>query len=205
VTDIQYKPGRTNQVADAFSIINTDGTDKKELDLELPCLSVEISQVFSTSVAVRKAGPAVAEVSLEPLRVSEFRSAQEDDELCRVLLEKNLIAEDYRELLCRVSPLGGSVQIVVPSCHQERCTRLFHLPIISGYTGSNTLYGQMRKLFYWPCVAGDNSRYVASCPSFVKKFPRNSRKTTRMKLFPLSSPMEFIAMDILGPLTTTER
>jgi Integrase core domain len=54
-------------------------------------------------------------------------------------------------------------------------------------------------------MAGDISRYVASCPSCVKKSLRISRKTTRMKLFPPSAPMEFVAMDIMGPLTTTDR
>jgi transposase InsO family protein len=39
----------------------------------------------------------------------------------------------------------------------------------------------------------------------VKKSLKVSRKTTRLQLFPPSAPMEFIAMDLLGPLTLTER
>jgi hypothetical protein len=116
--EIQYKPGRTNQVADVLSRIYTGGTDKEEFDLEVPCLSVEVAPVLNTSIAVPKSGPIVAEVSLEPLRVSELRSAQDDDEICRALLEKKLTSEDDRGLLCRVSPLDGSVQIVVPTSYK---------------------------------------------------------------------------------------
>ena len=203
--DIQYKPGCTNQVADALSTIESGGTDKEDLDLEVPCLPVEFMSVLSTSIAVPQAGPTVDEVSLEPIEIAELRAAQGDDEVCRVLLERNAIAEDDRGLLCRTSPLDGAVQMVVPKLLQERCMALFHLPKIAGHTGSTKLYGQMRKLFYWPRMAGDISRYVASCPSCVKKSLRTARKTTRLKLFPPSAPMEFIAMDILGPLTTTER
>jgi hypothetical protein len=73
---------------------------------------------MNTSIAVPKSGPIVAEVSLEPLCVSELRSAQDDDEICRALLEKKLTSEDDRGLLCRVSPLDGSVQIVVPTSYK---------------------------------------------------------------------------------------
>jgi hypothetical protein len=62
--EIQYKPGRTNQVADALSRIYTGGIDKEELDLEVPRWSVEVAPVLATSIAVPKPGPTVADVSL---------------------------------------------------------------------------------------------------------------------------------------------
>jgi hypothetical protein len=73
-------------VADALSRIYTGGTDKEELDLEVPCMPVEVAPVLTTSIAVPKPGPTVADVSLEPLRVSELRSSQGDDEVCRAFL-----------------------------------------------------------------------------------------------------------------------
>jgi hypothetical protein len=73
-------------VADALSRIYTGGTDKEELDFEVPCMPVEVAPVLTTSIAVPKPGPTVADVSLEPLRVSELRSSQGDDEVCRAFL-----------------------------------------------------------------------------------------------------------------------
>jgi RNase H-like domain found in reverse transcriptase len=43
--DMQYKPGRVNQVADAVSRMDTKGTDQSVLDHEIPFLSIEVSPV----------------------------------------------------------------------------------------------------------------------------------------------------------------
>ena len=60
--DIQFKPGRVNQVADALSRMATSGGDQLEIDQDVPCLSVEVMPVVSASIAVPTAGPTMAEV-----------------------------------------------------------------------------------------------------------------------------------------------
>jgi transposase InsO family protein len=69
----------------------------------------------------------------------------------------------------------------------------------------NGICSHLRKLFYWPRMAIDINRYVYSCPSCDKKSLRVARKTMKLQLFPPSAPMEFIAMDILSPLTQTDK
>ena len=125
--------------------------------------------------------------------------------MCQTLLQKGHISEDDRGVLCRISPLDGAIQIAIPTTLQDRCMGLFHLPRIAGHPGSTKMYSQMRRGFYWPRMAADIYHYVSKCPSCAKKLLRTKRKTTRMQLFPPNAPMEFIAMDILGPLTTTEK
>jgi transposase InsO family protein len=162
-----------------------------------------ILPVVKQSIAVPQPGPTLADVSLEPLAVSEISKCQEEDELCKALLTKQSIAEDDRGLLCRTSPLDGAKQVVVPVGLRERCLGLFHLPKIAGHPGSTKMNSQMRKIFYWPHMAADITHYVASCLSCVKTSLKVSRKTPRLQLFPPSAPMEFIAIDLLGPLTLT--
>jgi Integrase zinc binding domain/Integrase core domain len=185
--------------------MDTDGPDQSVLDHEVPCLSIEVSPVVVKRISVPEAGPTVAEVSLEPLKVSEIVAAQEEDEMSKNLLSKDCIAVDDRGLVCRTSPLYGSVQIFMPTSLQGRCLSLYHLPKIAGHPGSKKMYTQLRKYFYWPRMAIDINRYVESCPSCVKKSLRASRKTMQLQLFPPSAPMDFIAMDILGPLTPTDK
>jgi transposase InsO family protein len=69
----------------------------------------------------------------------------------------------------------------------------------------NGICSRLRKLFYWPHMAIDINRYVYSCPSCDKKSLCVAQKTMKLQLFPPSAPMEFIAMDILGPLTQTDK
>ena len=203
--DIQYKPGRVNQAADALSRLKTEGSDQKVLDLEVPCLSVSSAPVMLASIAVPEPGPTLAELPMEPLRLTEVIDAQRGDDMCQTLLQKGHISEDDRGVLCRISPLDGAIQIAIPTILQDRCMGLFHLPRIAGHPGSTKMYSQMRRGFYWPRMAADIYHYVSKCPSCAKKSLRTKRKTTRMQLFPPNAPMEFIAMDILGPLTTTEK
>jgi Integrase zinc binding domain len=183
----------------------TKCTDQSVLDHEVPCFSVEMSPVVRKSIAIPEAGPTVAEVSLEPLRVSEIVAAQAEDEICKTLLSKNCFAVDDRRLVCRTSPLNGALQIVMPTEFLERCLSLYHLPKIAGHPGSTKMYSRLRKMCYWPRMAIDINRYVSSCHSCVNKSLRVARKTMNLKLFPPSAPMEYIAIDILGPLTQTEK
>ena len=129
--DIQYKPGRLNQAADALSRMATEGSDQSSLDHDVPCLSIEVLPIVKKSIAIPEAGPTLAEVSLEPMRVSEIVAAQADDEMCKALLPNNLFEVDDRGLVCRTSPLDGLVQIVMPTDLQERCLSLYHLPKIA--------------------------------------------------------------------------
>jgi hypothetical protein len=72
--EVQYKPGRVNQAADALSRIATDGADKSRIDFDVPCLLVEAKAAAALSSAVPEGGPTLLEVPLEPFTVSEILS-----------------------------------------------------------------------------------------------------------------------------------
>jgi Integrase zinc binding domain len=203
--DIRYNPGRVNQAADALSRMPTAGADESPLDLEVTRLEIGSPTVGHASISVPKSGPTLEEVPIVPLKLTEIIAEQSTDDLCRILSEKGTVNEDARGVLCRISPLDGASQMLIPETLRERFIALFHLPRVAGHTGFSKMYQQMRKLFYWPRMAAEITSYVSRCPSCVKKSLKASRKTTRLTLFPPTAPMEFVAMDILGPLTTTPR
>jgi Integrase core domain/Integrase zinc binding domain/RNase H-like domain found in reverse transcriptase len=203
--EIQYKPGKVNQAADALSRMPTTGDDHMELDLDVPCLILDQPKNSFQSISVPKPGPTLEEIPVEPLAIADLIVAQANDDYCWDMRVKGNFSEDERGLLVRVSSLDKVKQIVIPEELQKRCLALFHLPRISGHTGSTKMYGHMRKIMYWPRMAADVVEYVSKCPSCAKKSLRTSRKTTKLSLFPPSAPMEFVAMDILGPLPVTEK
>jgi hypothetical protein len=66
------------------------------------------------------------------------------------------------------------------------------------------MYATLRKSFYWHTLAKDIYQFVANCPSCAKSRLKRNRRTNYLKLFPPSKPLEFISLDILGPLPVTK-
>jgi hypothetical protein len=53
-------------------------------------------------------------------------------------------------------------------------------------------------------MAEDIYQFVANCPSCAKSRLKRNRRTNYLKLLPPSQPLEFIYLDILGPLPVTK-
>jgi hypothetical protein len=58
--------------------------------------------------------------------------------------------------------------------------------------------------FYWLTIAKDIYQFVANGPSCAKSSLKRNRRTNYLKLFSPSQPLEFISLDILGPLLVTK-
>jgi hypothetical protein len=185
---IQYKPWRVNQAADALSRMQSKGGDENKLYLEIPVLSVERSKPLFQSISVPRAGPTLEVVPLEPLQISELITARSMDDNCKAMVSEISAMEDERGIIVRDSPLDGARQVVIPENLQSRCLALFHLPKISGHAGSTKMYAQMGRVVYRPRMAVDVSNYVTSCRSCAKKSLRTGRKTTKLSLFPHLRP-----------------
>lgn len=65
------------------------------------------------------------------------------------------------------------------------------------------MYDTTRQQFYWLHMASDVYEYVIICTSYVKNRGKQYVYAKHLKLFPPSGPLEFVAMDIIGPLPRT--
>lgn len=62
------------------------------------------------------------------------------------------------------------------------------------------MYHTMRRLFHWRHTANDDYAYAQKCESCCKH-QRYQIHQRLLQLFPLSKPLEFIAPDMLQPLS----
>ena len=138
-----------------------------------------------------------------PITFQEFARAQCED----LWIEKNqaLLRTSDDGLWVRPSELDENSPTVVPNALIPRVLRIAHNSIMAGHPGAQRLYKTLRKSFYWPRMIMDCYEHVRSCVSCSKKQLRTRTKTTFLKLFPPSRPLEFVGIDLLGPLPKTRR
>ena len=67
------------------------------------------------------------------------------------------------------------------------------------------MYYTLRKDYYWPHMAYDAYNVATKCRSCVRNRGTLHKHQKFLKLFPASGPLEFVAMDILGPLPKSHR
>jgi len=106
-------------------------------------------------------------------------------------------------LLCRHSVYGREPQVVIPEALKQRLLRYQHQSVLAGHPGSRRMYHTLRRYFYWPTMVIDVYKHVEQCTACAKNLLSEKRHTSTMKLFPALEPFSGLAMDLLGPLTTS--
>ena len=65
------------------------------------------------------------------------------------------------------------------------------------------MYQTLRRTFYWPSMALDAYHTVRQCSSCTRERITLRKHATYLSLFPAQPPLEYVAIDILGPLRKT--
>eukprot|EP00171_Calliarthron_tuberculosum_P021926 IDg21926t1 len=206
-----YRKGIKNTIADAISRLPTWGYLNVEPDLEIPCFMIwgrSIAQLLQVQTHIDSSSwckndwdpdsdfdrrPEVLAVDttpdveqISPLTVEELQRAQEADPLCqqaRSDIDSNRhtpYIEDERGLIVRIASIDDAVQILCPVALRQ-------------------------KSFYWPTMLADIRRGSNDCHQCARERTKLRNHAAPMQLFPASSPLEFVAIDILGPLTESTK
>jgi len=209
--EIRHKPGKDHKVADALSRLPEEGLDSTPLDEDIPVLAVETRE----SDALEAASPAAA--PLGALTAQEIILGQAEDAFCKERMKELDVLSPpdpkwsrqaffFREkngLLCRHSVYGREIQVVIPEALKQRLRRHQHQSVLAGHPGSRRMYDTLRRYVYWPTMVVDVYKHVEQCPACAKNRLSKRRHTSTMKLFPALEPFSGLAMDRLGPLTTS--
>jgi hypothetical protein len=83
---------------------------------------------------------------------------------------------------------------------------LYHFPAISGHVGAQRLTQTIYRAWYWPSLSKDVAEFIKRCPSCAaQRLKRGPQRSHKLTIFPPEGPLEFVAMDVLGPLPKTKR
>ena len=221
--DVVYKPGKSHALADGPSRMLTEGLDKSFFDDEIPCLPRYDERLIRSDVPRPhgKHQPSPREEATiinllrrdeqrSPISVEEMLTEQAVDRYCQHMFRKvtdqpgSQFAYDQHGVLMRRAALDGSLQIVVPRTLRRRLLELAHHAPITAHPGRSKMYQTLRRDFYWPSMSVDIHNVVEDCDTCARNRSKDQRNVYPMKLFPASKPLEYVAMDILGPLPKTK-
>ena len=214
---VEYRPGRVNQAADAMSRLQIQDLHEGTPEIEVPVLIVHVpagewEEKEDLPPPVKPdQGPRVriTEDGLPLIRKEDLLVAQVDDDWCQEVWATRTEASDFIEeggLLTRRSFNGFPNRILAPVSLRERILTLAHYPRIQGHPGGRRMSKTICRTWYWPQIARDCALFVKRCPSCqAARLKYEPKRTVPMCIFPPAGPLEFIAMDILGPLPKTSQ
>ena len=104
------------------------------------------------------------------------------------------------------SPAGDRVvwQIVLPKKLQREVFQQLHSSPTAGHLGITNTLGRVRERLYWARNHRDIQDWCQSCDLCASKKGPQRRSRAPMSQNNVGVPMERLALDVLGPLPTTD-
>ena len=99
--------------------------------------------------------------------------------------------------------MDSAEQIILPKTLRMQVLLLAHYPRLAGHPGGSRMYQTLRRTFYWPSMALGAYHTVRQCSSCTRERITLRKDATYFSLFPAQAPLEYVAIDILGPLPKT--
>jgi hypothetical protein len=144
------------------------------------------------------------EISLEELRYEQAN----DPDISNLLTTGGSVRHPVIDVNCdgiaiRKAPLDGCEQILVPMALRPRVLYLEHYPRSAGHLGVTKMFRSMRKRYFWKNMYREIEDVVRSCEQCARNNVQERTRVNHMQLFPAHEPLEFVAIDIFGPLPKT--
>lgn len=96
-------------------------------------------------------------------------------------------------------------RLVVPVKFRKQILKACHDSPLSGHCGTEKTFEKVNSRFFWPKLRSDVKDYVRKCVSCAqRKTSPHLKPAPLMKFKPAVRPFERIAMDVVGPLVTTD-
>ena len=99
-------------------------------------------------------------------------------------------------------PIVGtpSLQLVVPETMKEEVLWDLHEGVMGGHLGEGKTLEKVKERFYWPGYHNDVKNWVNTCSDCAARKTPSPRNRAALQSIKVRSPMQLVAIDILGPL-----
>ncbi|KAK6994766.1 Retrovirus-related Pol polyprotein from transposon 17.6 [Biomphalaria glabrata] len=173
--------------------------------------------VIAAPVTTRAQTPDESPEEVPNTLPKEYREAQRDDPS---LLRLFAIVDEGRPqtgksiFFCKAGLLyrrpgnkdGGRSQVVVPMQFRTQVLQTGHSSSLSAHQGQGATISRISYYYFWPGMANDIRRYVASCPQCQRMSPRCHVPPVPLGKTPLiETPFKRVSVDIVGPLPRTKK
>lgn len=228
---VHYRNGLKNQIANAVSLLSTFSettiaSDKELLGYVIEGLNSHIgpaSDCRHTDLdyepedeidpldgdTVLTTADERTEINSAVITREEILREQQSDGYCVKLRRKVIedptypFAENDQGYLVRIAKIDKMEHIVLPKTLRERALYLAHYSALIGHPGRTRLYYNLRRQVYWPSMTMDVYSTVRNCIPCARERIILGRHSSFLRLFPETAPLEFVGIDILGPLRKT--
>ena len=117
-----------------------------------------------------------------------------------LLLRKGLL---YRKCIDRKHPSRVQYQLVVPPKLRSQVFKEIHEGVMGGHLGEEKTLQKLKDRFYWPGHWKSVQEWCHTCPACSQCKTPTPKNLAPLQSVTVSSPMQMVAMDILGPLPVT--
>ena len=93
----------------------------------------------------------------------------------------------------------------MPQSVKDRILHIMHYHETAGHPGGRLHFYTLRQIYYWLSMAVDAYMTAQTCADCAKARIKLRKRYSKMKLFPASAPLEYVAIDIQGELPRTRR
>eukprot|EP00731_Ephydatia_muelleri_P023001 Em0015g584a len=117
-----------------------------------------------------------------------------------LLLRNGLL---YRKCIDRKHPSRVQYQLVVPPKLRSQVLKEIHEGAMGGHLGEEKTLQKLKDRFYWPGHWKSVQEWCRTCPACSQRKTPTSKNLALLQSVAVSSPMQMVAIDILGPLPVT--
>ena len=187
---ITYRKGEQNANADALS--------------RLPLNTITSLASTSTFNSIEFLTALLPKEPLIDLIAKEQREDPELEEIRTQLQNKSQIPFEVMNGLLYFLKYDGSKLLVIAESTVPEILKLYHSHQLSVHMSRDRLYALIRKRYHWKGMFADISNWVNACLPCARVKTNMPKSHGLLQPIVTQRPFEILAMDIMGPLTTSD-